>query len=151
VKEFYLQLAARFMLTPLASLVYPVHAGVGATKGTMEIGVQGDRSGMACEGNYRETVKIEPICDVLAAWTKEFGRTPELLAINAEGAEFGILESILDAGMERFFRFLQCQPHDVVPDAAARWAGIRNRLLMNFRITSEDPNLNTGWLLMERK
>ncbi len=151
VKEFYLKLASRFICTPLANLIYPVHAGLGARARTEEFGVKGDLSGIVCDGNYRESVKIVSVTDALANWTKEFGRTPDLLAINAEGMEMEILESILDAGMERFCAHIQCQPHSVIPKAAERWAGIRNRLLMNFRITSEDPQMDRGWLLLERK
>lgn len=152
VKEFYDQIVALLKREPvLQSLIMPVNAGIGATERDEIMGVQGDLSGIMCAGNRKETVKIVSIDKVIPLWMEILGSAPSLLMINAENMEYEILEAMLDNGLESFFQFLQVQPHGGVPRAAERWAAIRNRLLMNFRITSEDKDLGTGWLLMERK
>lgn len=151
VKEFYDQLVKTIDDNHLSTRIVAVPAGVGATERDEEFGVKGELSGIVCSGNYREKVKIVSAKDVILMWTKMMGKTPDLLCLNAEGGEFEILDSILDDGLESHFRWIQVQPHSVVPNATQRWAGIRNRLLMNFRITAEDPQMDRGWLLMEQK
>jgi hypothetical protein len=151
VKEFFDKLVAYFLTTPWNHLVFPVNAGVGVNSRFTTMGVKGDMSGEFCGEGPRQEVRIEPVSEIVKHWTEEFKRTPDLLVVNCEGGEFEIMPALLDSGMDGFFQWIQVQPHAVVPDCEARWASIRNRLLMNFRITSEDPNISNGWLLLERK
>lgn len=151
ITEFYNQLVARFIGTPWEKLIFPVHAAVGAHSGKDMFGIRGDMSGFACQSDKSESVDIVAITSVLVKWTQEFGTTPALCVMNIEGGEYQCLPALLDAGMDTFFGALQVQPHAVIPNAAGVWAGIRSRLLINFRITSEDPDLGTGWILLERK
>ena len=150
VPEFYKNIVARFQGTPLETLIHVHNSGIGASARTEMFGVQGDRSGIVCSGNYQQSVKIIPIAWVLRAHGGE-NQQIDLLKLNVEGCEFEILEALLDEGIDSAFRHIQVQPHSVVPNAKERWASIRNRLLMNFRITAEDPQLDLGWLLLERK
>jgi hypothetical protein len=151
VQRFFDQLVSYFLTTPWNPLIFPVHAGIGATKRFEQFHIKGDMSGAYCGEGPTEDVSILPIADELQKWTEVFGRTPDLLVLNAEGAEYEILPALLDRGMDGFFQYIQVQPHAVVSDCESRWAEIRNRLQINFRITSEDPNISNGWLLLERK
>lgn len=152
VKEFFDELSALIAANSyLAHRMVAIPAGVGDHERDETFGVKGELSGIVCMGNQAEVVKIVPIDRVLTLWTEAMGSPPDLLMINAEGMEHEILESLLDNGLESQIRFLQVQPHSVIPRAVERWAAIRNRLLMNFNITSEDVAMDTGWILMERK
>ena len=108
-------------------------------------------AGAHCGSDKSESVNVAAITAVLVKWTQELGTTPALCVMNIEGGEFQCLPALLDAGMDTFFGAIQVQPHGVIPNAAEVWAGIRSRLLINFRVTSEDPGLGTGWILLERK
>lgn len=149
VREFWQKIMDRFGSDQKDIVV--LNVGLASTARKEIFGLKGDMTGVAQIGAEVKTeVTLISPQDLLALpWCA--GRTPDLLKLNIEGLEHEVLEAILDAGMERFFGALQIQPHSVVPNAASRWASIRNRLLMNFRITSEDPSLDQGWLLMERK
>lgn len=134
----------------LANLIVPICAGVGATERKEKFRIHGELTGIVSDGPEQE-VHIIPIYEVLMAWTGILGRPPELLCVNIENMEYELFEAILDRGLESQFAHIQVQPHSGVPLAAARWAGIRNRLMMNFRIDHEDPSLDTGWMLASRK
>lgn len=155
VTEFYNQLAARCITEsfdkPNAGLIFPVKAAVGAEDGHALFGVHGDLSGEFCASDKQDAVTVEGIKSVLERWTTKFGEPPFLVMINAEGGEHVILETMLDQGLECQMKHLQVQPHAVVPDYAERWANIKRRLALNFKIAAEDPDFGTGWLLMEQK
>lgn len=147
VPKFYEAIKQRFAN---CSGIHVLNVGLGDANREHPFGIQGDRTGRFNPSDDRVTVSIispqtlldSPYCN---------NRQIDVLKLNCEGAEFEILETILDQGLEHRFEALQAQPHSVVPDAVNRWAKIRERLLVSFEITSEDPNLDNGWLLMKRR
>lgn len=152
VKEFFDAIIAMMKSdATLNSLLRAFHSGIGATAREETFGVKGELSGIVCSGNRSEKVTILPIDRVLKHWFDVFGHGPDLMNLNVESMEYEILEAILDRGMESQIARLQVQPHSVVPMAEKRWAGIRNRLLMNFRILAEHPAMDIGWTIFERK
>lgn len=52
----------------------------------------------------------------------------DLISLNCEGAEYTILERLLDTGLISLIEHIQVQFHDILPDAALRRSNIRLRL-----------------------
>lgn len=148
VREFWMRIQERFAQRPEMVVL---NVGIAGTSRKEKFGIKGDMSGITQTGAEAQTDVTLMGIDELMQLPWLFNRQVDLLKLNIEGCEFEVLEAILAAGMDVRFKHIQVQPHSVVPHASERWHGIRNRLLMNFRITSEDPNLDTGWLLISRK
>lgn len=148
VRDFWMRIQQRFSQRPE---IIVLNIGLAGTSRRQKFGIKGDMSGIAQTDSPTQTevALVSPVDLLQLPWF--LGREIDVLKLNIEGLEHEVLEAILDEGLELRFRHIQVQPHSVVARAADRWAAIRNRLLMNFRITSEDANLDTGWLLLERK
>lgn len=138
---------ARFINTPGIKVL---NVGLGPETKKEFFGIQGGLTGIANGSDHKVQVQlISPTALLELPWCA--GRTVALLKLNIEGLECDVLDAVLDAGIECRFEHIQVQFHSVIPFAAQRRAGIRNRLLMNFRLTSEDPDMDTGWSLFALK
>lgn len=149
VKEFFDELIHRFVQFPVAGvagLVTPVHAGAAATTRREMFGVQGDRSGVACSGNHKESVNLMSIVTELNKWTNEFRKRPALLQINAEGGEYEILEALANAGLLSTLPRIQVQFHSVLPECRVRRAMIYDRLDRAHNMLWEPGEFDTGWV-----
>lgn len=69
----------------------------------------------------------------------------DLIKINVEGAEYEILENLLDAGIVPAITDLQIQFHDFVPNAPERRAKIRARLAPTHQTTYDYPFVWENW------
>lgn len=99
---------------------------LGNSNRTDRFGVKGDMSGAFCvAANGTETVPVRDFVDVFRNLNLPM---LDLLAINAEGAEFEILEEIAAADIAKQIRHISVQPHPVVPDYERRWAAIVEQL-----------------------
>lgn len=59
----------------------------------------------------------------------------DLMKINIEGAEFDLLDHMLDAGRVKIIQDLQVQFHRFVPDACRRRRAIRRRVAVTHRLS----------------
>lgn len=141
VPEFYNGCVRRFADNPRIRL-WPFALG-GSTR-TERFGVKGTMSGAFCT-TPNEVIEVA-VLDV-ANTVPIFTSHVDLLKINAEGAEYEILERLLDADLMRSVDHLQVQPHTVVPDYENRWAAIRARLAATHQLTFDEPFCWTGFSL----
>lgn len=130
VPQFFVQCQKRFENNPS---IYLRHVALGDRVGLVNIGVNGDSSGMFCTNAPRSVdvtmTTLERVLGELAI--SEIA----VLKLNVEGAEFPILEHALDNDYITAFRNIQVQPHHVAPDSQGRWGKIMERLVATHEIT----------------
>jgi len=107
--------------------------GLGRRDEQVRFALAADGSGaFTLGGATTELVEIREWAAFLAAQNVD---VIDVLKINIEGAEFELLEHILDSGLVDRIRVLQVQFHDVVPNAVARREAIRSKLARTHRCT----------------
>lgn len=147
VLEFAANIVTRFQGTPLTDRIKVLNAGLGAYDRKEVFGVKGDQTGIACGvPNRTEEVQIVDIVQAMELLCGADGQI-SLLKLNIEGMEFELLEALLDKGLTHRFDNIQVQPHEHIPRAKERWAFIKNRMLMNHRITWDAPWIWTNFEL----
>lgn len=98
---------------------------LGERDGHADLILAGTGSTLVGGAGERVAVPVREVGAVLA----ELGLTRvDLCKINIEGAEYALLEHILECGLLVAFGDLQIQFHDVLPDARARRRAIQDRL-----------------------
>jgi FkbM family methyltransferase len=132
--------------TPLADRIRVLNAGIGAHDRREIFGVKGDQTGIACAGNRTEEVEIVAIEKVLAILAGD-DRQIDLLKLNVEGMEYEILEALLNLGLTHRFNNIQVQFHNHIPQAERRRNYIKNLMLLNHRITWDEPWIWTNFEL----
>ncbi len=80
-----------------------------------------DGSGIVGQGNgiiadARDTqesyeVEVVDVSEIIESLIKEHGRI-YLLKLDVEGAEFGIMEKILDKGLHEYIEYIACETHE---------------------------------------
>lgn len=75
----------------------------------------------------------------------------DLMKINIEGAEYDLLDHILDSGLMSLIKNLQVQFHDFMPDSAERMKKIQSRLLLTHSITYQYPFVWENWEINDIK
>ena len=103
-----------------------IHAsGLGARDEDVEIGLSEDATSAYRQSGQTQTVSVR----ALATFLREHNITGiDLMAINAEGAEFDLLDHMIAEGLVETVHRLLVQFHRVVPKAAERRTTIQNRL-----------------------
>lgn len=142
VPEFFYPAHKRFAETP-AVKIFPY--AVGDRCGPVTLGVKGSMSGVDCRSyNHQAEARMISIEEAFG-----FARlyTPAVVKINAEGAEFMILETALDRGLVPRVRHWQVQPHGVVENAEARWTSICRRMEETHELVYASPWIFYGWRL----
>lgn len=150
IREFHESIVRKKLDEPKGHLIHTVSCAVGAYARHETFGVKGELSGIGCEGNHKEEVTVVPILAVVAEWTHDMGSFPALVCMNIEGSEYEVLNAVLEHSLQKCIPRLQVQPHSST-GMAHQWNTIRTRLLEHYDVVSEDPNIDTGWLLLERK
>ena len=69
----------------------------------------------------------------------------DLMKINIEGAEYDLLDHLLDCGFVRQLGNIQVQFHDLLPDAEERMTQIQQRLQATHRLTYQFPFVWENW------
>lgn len=99
--------------------------GLGNNAETLELALSADGSGAFISGSHVEKVEIRETQSFL----KEMGIDEiDLLKINIEGAEFDLLNHMVDTGVFNKVKRLQVQFHDFVPDAVRRHEALVKKL-----------------------
>jgi FkbM family methyltransferase len=119
----------RSKLHPLITL-FPY--GIGGKSGEVSIGVKGDSTGMWATGVDSVTAEIMDVNEVITV-------PVDLMKLNCEGAEYEILEALLDGGKATMVKNIQVQFHRVVENYVERWESIRSRLLATHELTYDAP------------
>jgi FkbM family methyltransferase len=122
VPAYAARIQERFKRNPGVS----VHqVGLGGRTRSDAIRLQADGSSIFANGG--ETIAIE-IIDIVDKLGERGVSEIALLKLNIEGAEYELLERLVESGEIRRVRNLQVQFHDIIPDADARRAAIREAL-----------------------
>lgn len=134
VKEFYER--TRDRLKGRENIhVWPF--GIGATTQDQVFGIKGDMTGVFANGEF-ECVQLL-WWKACLKWVSP--RSLDLMKLNIEGGEFGVLEDMLRHEGVKSVRNIQVQWHDVAPKAAAR----RNEIIRCLQGTHE-LTWDFGWV-----
>ena len=109
---------------------------------TMAITVNRDATSLFGEGSNGEVVRVVKALD----YFQENGINEiNLMKINIEGAEYNLLEHLINVGLINRIRNVQVQFHDFVPDAPQRMAEIQAQLRRTHHITYQYPFVWENW------
>lgn len=72
-------------------------------------------------------------------------RSIDLMKINIEGAEYDLLEHLIDTGFTAQIKNIQIQFHDFVPNAEQRMKSIQNKLSHTHSLTYQYPFIWENW------
>lgn len=139
VPQFAEEIRGRFADHPKIQ----VHGfGLSAVSGRRRFSVDGDASSA-----FRPSkVEIEVEMQDVASWLAGNGiDEAHLMKINVEGAEFELIERLLDSGWIHRIRDLQVQFHPFVERARARRREIQGRLALTHRLIYEYPFVWESW------
>jgi FkbM family methyltransferase len=103
--------------------------------------VCGDVTGAYRQEGQDESVLVLRAVDLGRSLARKVDSTLHLLKLNIEGAEFDVLESLLDHGAVWRYENIQVQWHDVAPNAEARRDKIIERLSVSHELTFDH-----GWV-----
>lgn len=137
IPEFAASLKKRFA-DDASVTVLPV--ALGATSGSVVLSFADDGSSAWFSGPVSVQVPLVDVCDVVQ--DNEVG----LLKINAEGAEFDIIERLLETGSIRQIRSVRVQFHRFVPLAVMRRRRIRRQLRATHRCSWNVPWVWEQWV-----
>jgi FkbM family methyltransferase len=140
VPDYAVKIHQRFRRQPLVS----VHAaGLAPEDGTATLTLSGDASshvrGAAGEQVEVELLGVDQMFDSLGQ--------VDLMKVNIEGAEYDLLDRMLDTGLVERVRDLQVQFHDFVPDARRRMLAIREGLSVTHSPTYQFDFVWENWRL----
>lgn len=135
VKEFFDRIVARF--GPDHPKIHVHQFGVGEFSGSAEFGIQNDSTGQFSGSAEREIVMLHSIGATIRALNLG---TISLMKLNTEGAEFSVIEALLNTGLIDRVDAIQVQFHDCAPDSKRRYEVIQERLAETHFLT-----LYTGW------
>jgi len=124
VPEFYKIIQSRFAKNPHIK-VHPF--GLAGDTRQEKISQTAESSSIFGSGKDKITIQLYDIAD----WIQNnlpSDRLIDLLKINIEGAEYELLERIIDCGLTLRFKNLQIQFHNLFPDAETRMTRIQNHL-----------------------
>jgi FkbM family methyltransferase len=130
--------------TLVGTSVHVYHAGIGPSNTSCSISVNGDASSIMIQSGYQESIKIMSIDDVIREHTLSRIR---LMKINIEGAEYDLLDYLIDSAIVNRIEDIQVQFHQFVVNAAEKRNGIRARLQQTHRLTYDYDFVWENWRL----
>lgn len=116
--------------------------GLGGSTRHVDMSAAGDRSSHIHVGEGEVTAEIRDVVDHLAAAGLDH---VDLMKLNIEGAEYELLERVLDAGCAGRFAFILVQFHDETADAPARVKAITTRLKETHELMWRFPFVWESW------
>jgi FkbM family methyltransferase len=120
------------------------HSGIGPETIQCMISVDGDASSIITQSKHQEKIQIISIDDVIRAHSLERIR---LIKINIEGAEYDLLDHMIDVGIISKIDDIQVQFHQFTVDAAKRREKIRERLQQTHHLTYDYEFVWENWRL----
>jgi FkbM family methyltransferase len=149
VYAFY-SIAAKALIGTLAT-VY--HAGIGPEHKFCKISVAGDassileHSGPLWQTGHEEQIEIISLDEIFRRHNLS---TVRLMKINIEGAEYDLLDYMIDVDLATRIDDIQIQFHDFVPDASQRRDNIRERLTKTHTLTYDYEFVWENWRIKDR-
>lgn len=141
VKEFFERTARRFDDNPRVR-VY--NWGIGADSGMAAFSIKGDMTGKYADNPEMEDVHIKGVQEIFDYL--KLG-TVDLVKLNIEGGEWGVVPRLIWGGLINRVINLQIQWHDLVPDAKVRYEGIQSRLALTHALTFDHGWVWQSWKL----
>ena len=139
VGEFYTVCQRNLAASPRVQIF---NLGVGGHSRNETWWIHGDMTGMVSSGEKESPVVIRDIAEVFS----EFGLMGcDLLKVNIEGAEYEVLERLIDTGLIDKMKNIQVQWHSVIPNYEAERATIETALLRTHDRTWERGNFDNSW------
>lgn len=138
IPEFADDLANRFSAEEEVTVV---KAALGSSNGTVGIVLADDGSSAWAAGGKVHEVPSLDVVDLIGR------RKVALMKMNAEGAEFDVLERLLDVGAIEQVATLQVQFHRYPPDARRRRRRIRRSMRRTHRCSWNVPWVWEQWTL----
>jgi len=142
VPEFFAAIRQRFLCNANVT-VWPL--GLSNRNAIEEIALLEDGSSLLRDAAATTRIRLVRAVDFL----KEHDiRAVDLAKINIEGAEYDLLDDLLESGCITVFRNLQVQFHDfVVENASERMHSIQHRLAETHELTYQYPFVWENWRL----
>jgi FkbM family methyltransferase len=140
VSQYREQIKQRFLMFPKVT----VHSyGLAEQSSWTEIAVEGDASSVTRKTRAQtETIELRDVAEVLGPVAE---RGIDLIKINIEGGEYGLLARMLETGLAARCRDIQVQFHPWIEDAAKRKEELQRRLSATHRLTYEYPFVWENW------
>jgi FkbM family methyltransferase len=121
--------------------------GLAGCNQAVKISLDGDGSSILKQGREVEEIELVRASDFLEQ--NAIGQI-DLMKINIEGAEYDLLEHLIQSGIVPRIKNIQVQFHDFVPDAERRMRCIQADLARTHRLTYEYPFVWENWRLKEQ-
>jgi FkbM family methyltransferase len=121
---------------------YVYRAGIGPVTTVCNITVNGDASSILSQSGQQEKIRIISIDDVIREQALPQIR---LVKMNIEGAEYDLLDHMINTGSINIVRDLQVQFHQFTPHAEARRQAIRDRLSQTHYLTYDYEFVWENW------
>lgn len=121
---------------------YVYRAGVGPTTTSCTIAINGDASSTLMQSGATEQIRIVSIDDVVREHQLPQIR---LMKLNIEGAEYDLLDHMLDTGLINRVADIQIQFHQFIQDAESRRNTIRERLRQTHYLTYDYEFVWENW------
>lgn len=118
--------------------------GLGNKNENVEMNVDNDASSAYKKGQQLQLVSIRKIDDV---FNKLDIKNVDLIKINIEGAEYDLLDYVIEKQLHKNMKNIQVQFHDFYPDAYERREQIRNALKETHELTYDYAFVWENWRL----
>lgn len=138
VGRFYREIMNRLLNHPQRERMTVHHFGVGSTTRKDRFRIHGDMTGAFATGDEVEDVELLGIADLLQM--PVFAGKQFVLKLNCEGAEFQILEAMIEHDLLRYADVIHVQFHPVVASYQARHDAIVAALLK-----THDHTFQAAW------
>lgn len=112
IKSFYKILKNKYLRN---KNVYVFNYGLSNTNSAKKIYLLADGSSLVKKGEKSTKIKLADVKNIF----RNLKRV-DLMSINIEGAEYDVLERLINTGLIKKVKFLQVQFHSFVPDASDR-------------------------------
>ena len=140
VLKFSSQIEQRFAKNNKIS-VHPF--GLSNTNQTIDISIQGDSSSSFMnDGKAKEIINLIKAVDFIQSSNIT---SIDLMKINIEGAEYDLLEHLIENKFVENIKDIQVQFHDFVPNAEARMKNIQAGLSKTHYLTYQYPFVWENW------
>lgn len=144
VREFYNSIKSKFLEQDSVQIY---NYGLGTKDETIGIAVTGSSTSVFNKSENNEQVKIKDILPKISGFIKI-----DLVKINIEGAEYDLLDYIIENGLQAKFINIQVQFHTNVIDYENRRQRIREELSKTHHLTYDFAiGLHENWELNEKK
>ena len=126
--------------------IHVYQAGIsGNTQGSVEISIEEDASSIYRTDKCKktETIQLMPVTAIFESGVDRI----DLFKINVEGAEYDILDKLIETGYIKNVDNIQVQFHNFVPNAEERRLKIQTELAKTHHLTYHYPFVWENWAI----